>query len=54
MQPGQAWEFTVPVPADAKPAQTGNHGRLFWMLDLKSDEPGFDSHARVGVEVLPA
>ena len=54
MQPGQAWEFTVQVPADAKPAQTGNHGRLFWMLDLKSDEPGFDSHARVGVEVLPA
>jgi hypothetical protein len=52
MQPGQAWEFTVPVPADAKPAQTGNHGRLFWMLDVKSDEPGFDSHARVGVEVL--
>jgi hypothetical protein len=52
MQPGQAWEFNVQVPADAKPAQTGNHGRLYWMLDLKSDEPGFDSRARVGVEVL--
>jgi hypothetical protein len=42
------------VPPDAKPAQTGNHGRLFWMVDVKSDEPGFDSHARVGVEVLAA
>jgi hypothetical protein len=52
LTPGQAFEFTVPVPADAKPAQTGNHGRLFWLLDVKSDEPGFDSHARVGVEVL--
>jgi len=52
LNPGQAFEFTVQVPADAKPAQNGNHGRLFWMLDLKSDEPGFDSHARVGVEVL--
>jgi hypothetical protein len=41
------------VPPDAKPAQAGNHGRLYWMLDLKSDEPGFDSHARVPVEVLP-
>jgi hypothetical protein len=54
MQPGQAFEFTVVVPPDAKPAQTGNHGRLFWMVDVKSDEPGFDSHARVGVEVLAA
>jgi hypothetical protein len=53
MQPGQAFEFTVQVPPDAKPALTGNHRRLFWMVDLKSDEPGFDSHARVGVEVLP-
>jgi len=53
LQPGQAFEFTVQVPPDAKPAQAGNHGRLHWMLDLKSDEPGFDSHARVPVEVLP-
>jgi hypothetical protein len=52
MQPGQAFEFTVDVPADAKPAQTGNHGRLLWMVEVRSDEPGFDSHARVGVEVL--
>ena len=52
LQPGQAFEFTVQVPPDAKPAQTGNHGRLYWMVDLKSDEAGFDSHARVAVEVL--
>jgi hypothetical protein len=52
MAPGQAWEFSVPVPPDAKPAQRGNHGALYWVLDLKSDEPGFDSHARVGVEVV--
>src|SRR4051794_31858713 len=54
MQPSQSFEFTVQVPPDAKPAQSGNHGRLYWMVDLKSDEAGFDSHARVGVEVLPA
>ncbi|HEX3316373.1 MAG TPA: hypothetical protein VHR88_00010 [Solirubrobacteraceae bacterium] len=52
LQPGQAFEFAVQVPPDAKPAQTGNHGRLYWMLDLKSDQPGLDAHARVGVEVL--
>jgi hypothetical protein len=52
MNPGQAWEFTVQVPPDAKPPQRGNHGALYWILELKSDEPGFDSHARVGVEVL--
>jgi hypothetical protein len=52
LQSGQAFEFAVQVPPDAKPAQNGNHGRLYWMLDLKSDQPGFDAHARVGVEVL--
>ena len=55
LQPGQDFAFTVQVPPDAKPAQNGNHGRLSWMLDLKSDQFGPDTHARVPVDVqLPA
>ena len=42
------------MPGDAKPANGNDARRLYWQLDLKSDEPGFDSHARVAVEVLAA
>jgi hypothetical protein len=46
---GESFEFAIPLPADALPGQSLPHGRLYWAIDVKSDEPGFDTHAEAEV-----
>jgi hypothetical protein len=43
---GQAVEFRCELPEAAPPSVKGEHGQLFWELEVVSHEPGLDTHAR--------
>jgi hypothetical protein len=40
---GQSIEFRCGVAEDAPPSVKGNHGELFWQLEVVSDQPGLDT-----------
>jgi hypothetical protein len=43
---GDAYEFSFALPEDAVPSVETKNGKLYWELELRSDEPGFDTHVR--------
>ncbi|MGI8807004.1 MAG: hypothetical protein ACR2KK_04030 [Acidimicrobiales bacterium] len=43
---GMSFDFTLQLPADALPNFRSQHGELYWEVHARSDEPGFDTHAR--------
>jgi hypothetical protein len=47
-----AWfRFELWLPPDALPNYDSTHGQLYWRLDVKSDEPGLDSHELRRIDV---
>lgn len=48
---GTSFEFELALPADALPNYRSPHGELYWQIDVKSDEPGRDTHERRRLEV---
>ncbi len=51
---GQTIGFTLTMPADGPPTVKCEHSELCWELEVTSDEPGLDAHARRPVEVVAA
>jgi hypothetical protein len=43
---GDSYEFSFALPEDAVPSVETKNGKLYWELELRSDEPGFDTHVR--------
>ena len=43
---GDSYEFSLALPDDAVPSVETRNGKLYWELELSSDEPGLDTHAR--------
>jgi len=43
---GDAYEFSFALPDDAVPSVETKNGKLYWELELRSDEPGVDTHVR--------
>jgi hypothetical protein len=52
--PGASFEFELDLPPDALPNCSSEHGRLYWSVDVRSDERGRDTHVRHRVDVRPA
>jgi hypothetical protein len=48
---GSSFDFELRLPEDALPNCRSPHGELYWELDVKSDEPGRDSHESRRIEV---
>jgi len=51
LQTGASYSFELQLPEDALPAHESKHGKLYWEVDVKSDERGRDSHERVRLDV---
>jgi len=51
LEPGASFRFELALPPDALPNFTSRHGQLYWRLDVKSDEPGRDSHELRRIDV---
>lgn len=51
VQAGQSLSFALDLPRDALPAYSSEHGKLYWEVDVKSDEMGRDTHVRRRIEV---
>ena len=51
---GASFDFELTLPADGYPNYESEHGELWWELNVKSDEPGRDTHERRRIEVGPA
>lgn len=43
---GDSYELSFALPEDAVPSVETKNGKLYWELELRSDEPGFDTHVR--------
>lgn len=43
---GDSYEFSFALPQDAVPSVETKNGKLDWELELRSDEPGLDTHVR--------
>lgn len=43
---GDSYEFSFALPEDTVPSVETKNGKLYWELELRSDEPGFDTHVR--------
>ena len=48
---GESFRFDLVLPPDALPNHESTHGQLYWRLDVKSDELGFDSHEQRRIDV---
>ena len=53
LQTGASFGFEIVLPADALPNYCSEHGELYWVLDVKSDERGRDTHECRRIEVEP-
>jgi hypothetical protein len=51
---GQSFDFAIQLPADALPSFTSAHGELYWEIEVKSDEPGFDTTLERRIDVTTA
>jgi hypothetical protein len=49
---GQSFDFAIQLPADALPNYRSANGALYWEVELKSDEPGFDTVLTRQIEVV--
>ena len=48
---GERYDFAIQLPADALPNYRSANGELFWELEVRSDEPGFDTTNERRIEV---
>jgi hypothetical protein len=46
-----SFRFELALPPDGLPNFASRHGRLYWRLDVKSDERGRDSHELRRIDV---
>jgi hypothetical protein len=53
LETGASFDFELPLPPGALPSCKSEHGKLYWRLDVKSDERGHDTHERRRIEVQP-
>jgi hypothetical protein len=51
---GDSYEFSVTLPDDAVPSVETKNGKLYWELELRSDERGLDTHLRRELRVSGA
>jgi hypothetical protein len=49
---GQSFDFAIQLPPDALPNYSSANGALYWEVELKSDEPGFDTVLERQIEVV--
>jgi hypothetical protein len=40
---GESFDFAIQLPADALPSYASANGELYWEVEAKSDESGFDT-----------
>jgi hypothetical protein len=50
---GMSFEFEVTLPPAGFPSYVSKHGELYWLVDVKSDEFGTDTHELQRIEVEP-
>ncbi len=48
---GESYEFSFTLPSEAPTSAKTKNGKLYWELEVKSDEPGVDTHSRRRLEV---
>jgi hypothetical protein len=51
---GALFDFALTLPVGGYPNYKSEHGELWWELDVKSDEPGRDTHERRRIDVTAA
>jgi hypothetical protein len=51
LRTGMSFAFELTLPQDALPNYRSEHGELYWQVDVKSDEPGRDTHERHRIDV---
>jgi hypothetical protein len=51
---GQEFECSFTLPIEAPPSFKGKHSELWWEVETRSNEPGFDTIARRRIEVVAA
>jgi hypothetical protein len=50
---GTSFQFELALPPDALPNCHGEHGELYWELDVRSEALGPDTHERRRIAVAP-
>lgn len=53
LETGASFRFALRLPEDALPGIASPHGRLWWEVDVKSDELGPDTHATRELTIVP-
>lgn len=48
---GESFDFAIQLPPDALPNYESANGALYWELEVKSDEPGFDTRLERRIDV---
>jgi hypothetical protein len=48
---GQSFDFAIQLPSDVLPNYSSSNGALYWEVEAKSDEPGFDTVVGHGIDV---
>jgi hypothetical protein len=51
---GQSFDFAIQLPPEALPNQRSANGALYWEIEVKSDEPGFDTVVERRIDVAIA
>jgi hypothetical protein len=51
---GQSFDFAIQLPTDALPSCASANGALYWEVEVKSDEAGFDTTLERRIEVATA
>jgi hypothetical protein len=51
---GDSYEFSFALPDDAVPSVETRNGKLYWELELRSDERGLDTRVRREIRVSGA
>jgi hypothetical protein len=51
---GTTFKVELALPPDALPNCRGEHGALYWEVDVKSETFGLDTHERRRIEIAPA
>ena len=51
LEPGQTFPFTLELPTDALPGYSSANAALGWIVDVKSDKRGLDTHEQRRIEI---
>ena len=51
LRTGQLIDFALELPADALPNTRSEHAELYWVVAVRSDEIGRDTHAHARIKV---